>query len=299
MNSILYQKNEGKKKKQEKKKQKEKEDAEEEEQEEEEITLSPTSVLKPRADVEEEEKQEAVVRSPSRLKFRGSSEEKVSAPFMVARYDKERIEQIRTATDLLFRKDQIGGYRHVLAMRLFVAEKIIGSDAEINAAWIDLRKSAENDLKTPLMRLIMPSFKPDEAWASLIGSLEALEAAEVLMREMPSFIQSNTMMAMPELQDDEIYGSVQLGNFDYFEKGEEPSGAFVDAIIPEMIPTDSERWPAFSREMKIYRNALAAHFKTIAYKGTALRHEQMGKSSNEELDDALTNVVMALEEEMI
>jgi len=66
-----------------------------------------------------------------------------------------------------------------------------------------------------------------------------------------------------------------------------------------MIPTKSEKWPEFAKELKIYRDALAAHFKTTAYKSPMLRHEQMGKSPNAELDDALTAVILALESEMI
>ena len=275
------------------------ENKEEDEKKLEEIKISSNSKFRQRDEDTDDENLEnkseevSIVRGPSRIRI--STVEKMTAPVISLKLDESKIKQIKSGIELLFTKNEIGIYRHVMAMRFFIAEKIYGTDSEVEKAWEEIQSTIKRDLSIPLMRMLMESWKPTAEWAGTLGSLEALGATEVLMREIPGIIEANVSMNAPKIEENEIISSLRLGNFGYFEKTEEASISFLDALLPEMIPTHSEKWPKLSDALTNYRNELASTFKMSAYKGIAVRHEQMIKNINEDLDMSLKTVMEIME----
>ena len=266
---------------------------------EDEIIFRPESRFRPKIKSEFPTEDSSTIIGNRSSRLRVGSIERVTAPVIIAKYDKARIDQIRSTVEILFKKEEIGWYRHILATRLFVADRIVGTDPKVENAWMEILTTTKRDIKVPLMRLVMPNWSPDMTWVNSIGSNESLAATEVLMSEIPGIIRSGSIIPAPKINDDEIASSLQLGNFGFFDANEEMSTAFFDTLLPEMMPIGGSKWEKFGESLQKYRDALSKIFKTNAYKSEILRYEQMIRSQNDELDKALKDIIIAIESEMI
>lgn len=266
---------------------------------EDEIIFRPESRFRPKVKNEFPTEDASTIIGNRSSRLRVGSIERVTAPVIITKYDKARIDQIRSTVEVLFKKEEIGWYRHILATRLFVADRIVGTDPKVENAWMEILTTTKRDIKVPLMRLVMPNWSPDMTWVNSIGSNESLAATEVLMSEIPGIIRSGSIIPAPKINDDEIASSLQLGNFGFFDANEEMSTAFFDTLLPEMMPIGGSKWEKFGESLQKYRDALSKIFKTNAYKSEILRYEQMVRSQNDELDKALKDIIIAIESEMI
>ena len=186
-------------------------------------------------------------------------------------------------------------------MRLFVADQIVGADQSVENAWNDIKTGLKKDSSFPLMRLLMPTWTPTTDWINSFGSngTEPLEATEELIREIPNIVRAEVKIAAPKFTENQLYSTIELGNFVFFDSAENASIAFLDAILPDIIPTQNKHWPQFSEALQNYRLKLASAFKVIAYKVPALRYDQMTRNNNQPLDSALNDVISALESEVL
>jgi hypothetical protein len=201
------------------------------------------------------------VHAPGPLRFEHTP---VAPPAQLMAED-TRTEKLAASSELLFARE-IGLYRHVFGMRLFAPEGIAGASREVDDAWNAIRSAFADDLRAPLLRLVLPDFMPTLAWAQLLEHENVLPAVETLMREMPDLLAG------------------------YFEPDEPPSMHHLNAVLAELIGRSAGGNDALQR----YGDALAKNFRALVYMGDAQRHERMLRAPTEELDAAFEAVRTAV-----
>jgi hypothetical protein len=236
------------------------------------------------------------VAKSSPLRF--TATKRLHGPYSVLTLDVARLGRIKTTNDTLLKRTDLGWYRHVFGMRLFVPDRLLGVEPEVEAAWEQIYEALAKDFSVPLMRLILPVFEPEIDWAKSFDRPELPRPLETIVRAMPDLIKANDSYLEPELGERDIIGKIRTDSFDFFDDSMKTSVHQLNAIIPDMIPDTSATWPAIGEALNDYRNQLAESFKSIAYMSDERRHERMLSAPHDEMDEAFEHLQLLIENEV-
>lgn len=200
----------------------------------------------------------------------------------------ERVRRFITVVDRLFTVERLGWYRHVLAMRLLIPDRIGCGNQSIDLETIThllaLRAAAVETLGRPLLEAFMPNFTVTPEW---LDSLDSAQAARALASVRDS-IEPFVLDEVREFPDETVEAAWTIG---HISRGDflHASGSCIDAFMPVFIASTS-RFPKLTERLSAYRRALIDVFGQTARSAEAVRLGAMTQP-NHSLDDRLWQLV--------
>jgi hypothetical protein len=194
-----------------------------------------------------------------------------------------RARRFVAVVDKLFTVDRLGWYRHVLAMRLLVPDRISCGDEEATRSAGQhlraLRAATTETLGRPLLAAFMPNFGVTPQWLAAIETQAISQALDELRDAiLPHVNDSADPVADFELDD--------TSSSAVLEKREiTAADAATDAFIAVLVPGRA-RDGAFTEHLDAYRSSLVDVFEQTARSPEAIRLGRMAEP-NHLLDDRL------------
>ena len=230
----------------------------------------------------------------------------VSAPAMVATDDPlvatahgvhvrldwspERARRFVRVVDKLFTVDRLGWYRHVLAMRLLVPDRIDCGNEERNREPMrhlqSLRAATIETLGRPLLAAFMPTFGITREWLDSVDSPAVARALAGLRETLAPLAADEHRLREVQLDAGASFGVVRRVEL------AGSAGASADALLPVLVPPYSAN-VALSACLRAYRASLIDVFSQTAHCAEEVRLGQMSEP-NCVLDDRLWQLVGAV-----
>jgi hypothetical protein len=168
--------------------------------------------------------------------------------------------------------DALGWWRHILAMRVFLAESLPAEvPADIQTAYTEMRRLLNEPIKTVFGPIFADGFVPDEAWIDALSANDeaALVALDIVLAGLPA-IKTSPIAT----------GSVRLDN-----------------ALPHFLP-DVHGSPEIDECLGFYKQSAVRLFgyDGIVKLTEAARRDKYSGAPNATLDDRLRNIVRAAEE---
>jgi hypothetical protein len=194
-----------------------------------------------------------------------------------------RARRFVAVVDKLFTVDRLGWYRHVIAMRLLVPDRISCGDEEATRSAGQhlraLRAATTETLGRPLLAAFMPNFSVTPEWLAAIETGAIAQALDELRDAILPLIK-DTAAAASDFKFAETTSWAILQ-----ERDITAAAAGADAFIATLVPAHACD-AAFTEHLEAYRSSLVDAFAQTARSLEAIRLGRMAEP-NHVLDDRL------------
>ncbi|GAC1442294.1 MAG: hypothetical protein NVS2B8_18400 [Vulcanimicrobiaceae bacterium] len=199
----------------------------------------------------------------------------------------ERVRRFVTVVDKLFTVERLGWYRHVLAMRLLVPDRITcgdgPTDLEATRHLHALRAASVETLGKPLLGAFMPNFTVTPDWLESIDSAAAARALAGVRDAIEPFVTADGGALVASDEPRWTVGRIDRGDVD------RAPGASVEAFMPLLVASVSEH-AELTERFEAYRHSLIEVFAQTARSTEPVRLGAMTQP-NHSLDDRLWHLV--------
>jgi hypothetical protein len=204
----------------------------------------------------------------------------------------DRTRRFVHVVDKLFTIERLGWYRHVLAMRLLVPDRIECGDATVceaaATALRTLQAAATETLGRPLLAAFMPNFSVTPEW------LDSIETAA-----LASAIAALRNVVIPHAAANADVGRISATGIDSvgMPTARELAGeavACADAFLAALLPARAEN-ATLSGSLEAYRSSLVDAFRQTSRSIETVRLGRMSEP-NHVLDDRLWQLVGVVSE---
>jgi len=206
-------------------------------------------------------------------------------------WEADRTQRFVGLVDTLFTIEGLGCYRHLLAVRLLVADTIAtgaaADDIVANQHLRTLRNALAQALGRPLLDACIPGFAVTRDWLDERDELRAAQALAALRTTLAAHADDCDVQAAEALPRRTV-GRVTRRALAAMTEGA------LDAMLPALIPCTSTV-PAVTAALGAYRAALAHAFERFAGVPDAGRIEAMTQPDHA-LDDRLWQLAGAVGE---
>jgi hypothetical protein len=194
-----------------------------------------------------------------------------------------RARRFVAVVDKLFTVDRLGWYRHVIAMRLLVPDRITCGDEEATRSAGQhlraLRAATTETLGRPLLAAFMPNFSVTPEWLAAIETGAIAQALDELRDAILPLVK-DTAAPAPDAEFAETTSWAILQ-----ERDITAAAAGADAFIATLVPAHACD-AAFTEHLEAYRTSLVDAFAQTARSPEAIRLGRMAEP-NHVLDDRL------------
>jgi len=199
----------------------------------------------------------------------------------------DRVRRFITVVDKLFTVERLGWYRHVLAMRLLVPDRIVCGDAPSDMEAMRhlhaLRAASVETLGRPLLAAFMPNFAVTPDWLESIDSPAAARALAGVRAAIAPFVTDGVATTLAPSDQDWTVGRIVRSDYD------RAPAASVEALMPVLIASESAH-DELTHRLSAYRRTLGDVFGQTAGSAEAVRLGAMTQP-NHSLDDRLWQLV--------
>ncbi len=203
----------------------------------------------------------------------------------------ERVRRFVTVVDKLFTVERLGWYRHVLAMRLLVPDRIAcgdsASELEAMRHVHALRAASVETLGRPMLAAFMPNFTVTPDWLESIDSPAAARALAGIREAIEPFVTDDAHGDAEPIDDTWTVGRVVRDDLSR-------APASVESLMPVLIASFGNH-PDLRARLVAYRRTLIDVFAQTAQSAEAVRLGAMTQP-NHSLDDRLWQLVGTLGE---
>ncbi len=203
----------------------------------------------------------------------------------------ERVRRFVTVVDKLFTVERLGWYRHVLAMRLLVPDRIAFSDSASELEAMRhvhaLRAASVETLGRPMLAAFMPNFTVTPDWLESIDSPPVARALAGIREAIEPFVTDDLGAEAEPIDDTWTVGRVVRDDLSR-------APASVESLLPILIASFATH-PDLRARLVAYRRTLIDVFAQTAQSAEAVRLGAMTQP-NHSLDDRLWQLVGTLGE---
>jgi len=223
-----------------------------------------------------------------------ANENRIATPGVEVRLEwtPERVRRFITVVDKLFTVERLGWYRHVLAMRLLVPDRITCGDAANDIETMRhlhaLRAASVETLGRPLLEAFMPSFVVTAEWLQSLDSPSAARALAGVRNAIEPFVTADSTPHGASVGATWTVGRIDRGDF------LRAPATSVEALMPVLIASASVH-RALGERLGAYRRTLIEVFGQTAQAAEAVRLGAMAQP-NHSLDDRLWQLVSTIGE---
>jgi hypothetical protein len=226
---------------------------------------------------------------PEVVRREPESQERVqfNAPVGRLLVDTRYVEKAGRFLDLLESQPNLGMYKHLFAMRMFLPQRIDGISPEVAK---ELGKAifpvAFQRQLGAIAILARPNFQPTEKWAACFEDDNTQNAAGALLRISDRVSRNDVSIAIPP-GTGEIFGLITATYREEYRHATQLGGGHFHRMLVELMPTESIDYPEFAGALAQYRAGLIEALDAFVYQTPTPRHESLARTNNDRLDRAL------------
>jgi hypothetical protein len=205
-----------------------------------------------------------------------------TAPVGRLNFDPFNAKKISHFLDLVSLRDNLGMYKHLIAMRVLLPQRLDGVSADVATQYVNIYKVARINQMRSASVLVAASFVPTESWAENYEQEDMRAAGQALLRIAEQAAGQHREVSIPP-GTAELFGPVTFNYLTDYQRKPVGGGHF-HRMLAELLPSQSLDLPDLGNLLAEYRTHLIDALDAFVYQGATPRHESLLRTSNPDLD---------------
>jgi hypothetical protein len=210
--------------------------------------------------------------------------------FGIMQLNEARLRKIAHFLEVLSGKeDDLGMYRHLLAMRLFLPDGIHGVSKEDSLAYAGVIQPLAVVKQTKMLAFV--ATKSFSIAPTMVDAFEGNDVADaaLVLRNIADRVSRRSFNATVDANHGYLvstFGTSYLAEY----RNERPGGGHFHRMLAELLPNISADYPQIGEELANYRKMLVDELDQFVYQAPLPRYESLRRAGTANLDGALSRV---------